>query len=266
MSKKDPERQGRRHRRGGFRQDRARPFRSVHRARRFRPASAPRPARKGWTGDGIFLRHAHAAAKRRERSGLARGAVGARAKRRRDGRRRKARSKSSSPSPTYSTSRTRSCCCSNCPASNARIFAASSTATSCCSRRRPSERLYRKETLIEEKLAAGSPRLNLRNGVLEVRLSKAKRSACPSRRSRQGSGRRDGAIDLRSGRSQHGRDGLRRARLQGGLRRPLRREQVGGTIRRIRRDLARHRRRDQDARARSQARQTVSGQLACLRP
>jgi HSP20 family protein len=35
------------------------------------------------------------------------------------------------------------------------------------------DRLYRKETLIEEKLAAGSPRLNLRNGVLEVRLTKA---------------------------------------------------------------------------------------------
>jgi HSP20 family protein len=35
------------------------------------------------------------------------------------------------------------------------------------------DRLYRKETLIEEKLAAGSPRLNLRNGVLEVRLRKA---------------------------------------------------------------------------------------------
>lgn len=34
------------------------------------------------------------------------------------------------------------------------------------------DRLYRKETLIEDKLAAGSPRLNLRNGVLEVRLSK----------------------------------------------------------------------------------------------
>ncbi|MGO9773922.1 MAG: Hsp20/alpha crystallin family protein [Roseiarcus sp.] len=34
------------------------------------------------------------------------------------------------------------------------------------------DRLYRKEALIEEKLAAGSPRLNLRNGVLEVRLSK----------------------------------------------------------------------------------------------
>lgn len=34
------------------------------------------------------------------------------------------------------------------------------------------ERLYRRETLIEEKLAPGSPRLNLRNGVLEVRLSK----------------------------------------------------------------------------------------------
>lgn len=34
------------------------------------------------------------------------------------------------------------------------------------------ERLYRKEALIEEKLSAGAPRLNLRNGVLEVRLSK----------------------------------------------------------------------------------------------
>jgi HSP20 family protein len=34
------------------------------------------------------------------------------------------------------------------------------------------ERLYRKEMLIEDKLAAGAPRLNLRNGVLEVRLSK----------------------------------------------------------------------------------------------
>lgn len=34
------------------------------------------------------------------------------------------------------------------------------------------ERLYRKETLIEAKLAAGAPHLNLRNGVLEVRLSK----------------------------------------------------------------------------------------------
>lgn len=34
------------------------------------------------------------------------------------------------------------------------------------------ERLYRKEMLIEEKLAAGSPHLNLRNGVLEVRLNK----------------------------------------------------------------------------------------------
>jgi HSP20 family molecular chaperone IbpA len=33
------------------------------------------------------------------------------------------------------------------------------------------ERLYRKETLIEGKLAGG-PHLNLRNGVLEVRLSK----------------------------------------------------------------------------------------------
>jgi HSP20 family protein len=34
------------------------------------------------------------------------------------------------------------------------------------------ERFYRKETLIEDKLAAGAPHLNLRNGVLEVRLSK----------------------------------------------------------------------------------------------
>jgi len=34
------------------------------------------------------------------------------------------------------------------------------------------ERLYRKETLIEDKLAGGAPHLNLRNGVLEVRLSK----------------------------------------------------------------------------------------------
>ena len=34
------------------------------------------------------------------------------------------------------------------------------------------ERLYRKETLIEDKLAAAPPHLNLRNGVLEVRLSK----------------------------------------------------------------------------------------------
>lgn len=34
------------------------------------------------------------------------------------------------------------------------------------------ERLYRKETLIEAPLAAGAPRLTLRNGVLEVRLAK----------------------------------------------------------------------------------------------
>lgn len=34
------------------------------------------------------------------------------------------------------------------------------------------ERLYRKETLIEEKISAAAPHLNLRNGVLEVRLSK----------------------------------------------------------------------------------------------
>ena len=34
------------------------------------------------------------------------------------------------------------------------------------------ERLYRKETLIEPKLAAGAPRLRLRNGILEVRLAK----------------------------------------------------------------------------------------------
>lgn len=34
------------------------------------------------------------------------------------------------------------------------------------------DRLYRKETLIEGNLAPGGPHLNLRNGVLEVRLSK----------------------------------------------------------------------------------------------
>ncbi|MBI1867374.1 MAG: Hsp20/alpha crystallin family protein [Methylocystis sp.] len=34
------------------------------------------------------------------------------------------------------------------------------------------DRLYRKETFIEAKLAAGAPRLSLRNGVLEVRLGK----------------------------------------------------------------------------------------------
>lgn len=34
------------------------------------------------------------------------------------------------------------------------------------------DRLYRKEMLIEEKLAAGTPHMNLRNGILEVRLSK----------------------------------------------------------------------------------------------
>lgn len=34
------------------------------------------------------------------------------------------------------------------------------------------DRLYRKETLIEDKLAEGAPRLKLHNGVLEVRLSK----------------------------------------------------------------------------------------------
>lgn len=33
-------------------------------------------------------------------------------------------------------------------------------------------RLYRKETFIEEKLAGNAPQLNLRNGVLEVRLAK----------------------------------------------------------------------------------------------
>ena len=36
------------------------------------------------------------------------------------------------------------------------------------------ERLYRMETLIEAKLAAGAPHLNLHNGVLEVRLAKQK--------------------------------------------------------------------------------------------
>ncbi len=34
------------------------------------------------------------------------------------------------------------------------------------------ERLYRKETLIEPKLAPAAPRLRLRNGILEVRLAK----------------------------------------------------------------------------------------------
>ncbi len=36
------------------------------------------------------------------------------------------------------------------------------------------ERLYRKETLIEPKLAESAPRLRLRNGVLEARLTKLK--------------------------------------------------------------------------------------------
>jgi HSP20 family protein len=36
------------------------------------------------------------------------------------------------------------------------------------------ERLYRKEILIEPKLAAAAPRLHLRNGVLEARLTKLK--------------------------------------------------------------------------------------------
>jgi HSP20 family protein len=36
------------------------------------------------------------------------------------------------------------------------------------------ERLYRKEILIESELAEGVPRLRLRNGVLEVRLTKLK--------------------------------------------------------------------------------------------
>ncbi len=53
---------------------------------------------------------------------------------------------------------------------------------------------------------------------------------------------RYGAIDLRSGRPQHRGDGLRRAGLQGRVRRPLRRGQDGGAIGRIRRHLARHRR------------------------
>lgn len=39
---------------------------------------------------------------------------------------------------------------------------------------RTGERLYRVETLIEAELAAEAPRLNLHNGVLEVRLSKQK--------------------------------------------------------------------------------------------
>ncbi|MGE0235123.1 Hsp20/alpha crystallin family protein [Methylocystis sp.] len=37
------------------------------------------------------------------------------------------------------------------------------------------DRLYRKEMLVEEKLAPGAPQLNLRNGVLEARLSKQPR-------------------------------------------------------------------------------------------
>lgn len=36
------------------------------------------------------------------------------------------------------------------------------------------ERLYRKETLIEETIVAETPQVNLRHGVLEVRLRKAK--------------------------------------------------------------------------------------------
>ncbi|WP_315765541.1 MULTISPECIES: Hsp20/alpha crystallin family protein [unclassified Bradyrhizobium] len=39
---------------------------------------------------------------------------------------------------------------------------------------RTGERLYRKEMLIEEKLAGGTPQISLRNGVLEVRLTKSK--------------------------------------------------------------------------------------------
>ena len=34
------------------------------------------------------------------------------------------------------------------------------------------DRLYRKEMLIEEKLASSTPNMNLRNGIFEVRLSK----------------------------------------------------------------------------------------------
>ena len=34
------------------------------------------------------------------------------------------------------------------------------------------DRLYRKETLIEPKVAEGAPHLHLRNGILEVRLAK----------------------------------------------------------------------------------------------
>lgn len=37
---------------------------------------------------------------------------------------------------------------------------------------RTDDRLYRKETLIEAKLAQGAPRARLRNGVLELRLAK----------------------------------------------------------------------------------------------
>ncbi len=36
------------------------------------------------------------------------------------------------------------------------------------------ERLYRKEILIEQKLACRAPRLRLRNGILEARLAKLK--------------------------------------------------------------------------------------------
>jgi HSP20 family protein len=39
---------------------------------------------------------------------------------------------------------------------------------------RSGERLYRKEILIEPKLAASAPRLRLRNGVLEARLTRLK--------------------------------------------------------------------------------------------
>jgi HSP20 family protein len=34
------------------------------------------------------------------------------------------------------------------------------------------DRLYRKETLIEPKVAEGAPHLHLHNGILEVRLAK----------------------------------------------------------------------------------------------
>ena len=57
-------------------------------------------------------------------------------KRRRKERPSEARSRSSSRSRTYSTNRAKWCCSLNCLALNAKMFAVSSTAISCCSRRR----------------------------------------------------------------------------------------------------------------------------------